>query len=266
MKIEQQLLLQEKADYDAKGLLETTQEAIVSTREARTVRETVTSTRSTTRNASRVIGRRGGDPLAQSFVIDEEDGMFITSLDVFFATKSDTIPVRAEIRNMVNGYPGQKVIPFAQKYLNPSSVNTSTDGSTATTFTFDSPVYLQEGIEYCIVLYSDSTDYTAYIARLGDKTIDSDRTVSKQPASGVLFKSANYRTWTPEQMEDMKFTLKKAVFDTSASGTLTLANASLPTKTLGTNPIRTFNGSGVIRVFQKNHGMHSSTDNVTIPV
>src|SRR6056300_1112985 len=266
-----------EADYDAKGLLETTQEAIVSTREARTVRQTVTSTRTTTRTASRVIATRqpdrggnggggggGGDPLAQSFMIDEEDGIIITSLDVFFATKSDTIPVRAEIRNMVNGYPGQKVIPFAQKYLNPSSVNTSTDGSVATTFTFDSPVYLQEGVEYCIILYSDSTDYTAYIARLGDKTIDSDRTVSKQPASGVLFKSANYRTWTPEQMEDMKFTLKKAVFDTSASGTLTLANNSLPTKTLDSNPIRTFNGSGLIRVFHKNHGMHSSTDNVTI--
>jgi hypothetical protein len=262
-----------EADYDAKGLLETTQEAIVSTREARTQRTSVTSTRSTTRSASRVIavqqqdtggGGGGGDPLAQSFMIDEEDGIFITSLDAFFATKSNTIPVRAEIRNMVNGYPGQKVIPFAQKYLNPSSVNTSTDGSTATTFTFDSPVYLQEGIEYCIVLYSDSTDYTAYIARLGEKTIDSDRTVSKQPASGVLFKSANYRTWTPEQMEDLKFTLKKAVFDTSSTGTLTLANNSLPVKTLDSNPIRTFNGSGLIRVFHKNHGMHSTTDNVTI--
>jgi len=122
-----------EADYDAKGLLETTQEAIVSTREPRTVRQTVTSTRTTTRNASRVIARRGGDPLAQSFIVDEEDGIYITSLDAFFASKSSTIPVRAEIRNMVNGYPGQKVVPFAQKYLNPSAVNTSTDGSTATT-------------------------------------------------------------------------------------------------------------------------------------
>ena len=257
-----------EADYDAKGLLETVQEAIVSTREARTVRQTVTSTRTTTRNASRVIATQqnegNGDPLAQSFVVDEEDGIFITSLDAFFATKSSTIPVRAEIRNMVNGYPGGKVVPFSQKYLNPSSVNTSSDGSTATTFTFDSPVYLQEGVEYCIVLYSDSTDYTVYIARLGDTVIGSDRTVSKQPTSGVLFKSANYRTWTPEQMEDLKFTLKKAVFDTSASGTLTLTNSTLPTKTLESNPIRTFNGSGVVRVFHKNHGMHSTSDNVTI--
>ena len=81
---------------------------------------------------------------------------------------------------------------------------------------------------------------------------------------GVLFKSANNRSWTAEQMEDMKLTIKKAVFDTSANGNLTLTNATLPTKLLKQNAIRTFNGSGVIRVFQKNHGMHSTTDNVTI--
>ena len=33
-------------------------------------------------------------------------------------------------------------------------------------------------------------------------------------------------------MEDMKFTLKKAVFDTSSTGTLTLTNDTLPAKTL----------------------------------
>ena len=262
-----------EGNYDAKGLLETTQEAIVSTREATTARSTVTSTRTTTRSASRVIAVQqqdtGGDsgsfdPLAQSFVVNEEDGIFVTSLSAYFATKSNTIPVKAEIRNMVNGYPGSKVVPFSTKWLNPSSVNTSTDASTATIFTFDSPVYLQEGVEYAIVLYSDSADYTAYIARLGDTVIGSDRTVSKQPAAGVLFKSANNRTWSAEQMEDLKFTLKKAVFDTLSPGTLTLANANLPTKTLASNSIRTFNGSGVIRVFHKNHGMHSTTDNVTI--
>ena len=165
---------------------------------------------------------------------------------------------------MVNGYPGPKVLPFATKWLNPSSINTSTDATTATTFTFDSPVYLQEGIEYAIVLYSDSTDYTAYVARLGEKVIGSNRTISSQPNIGILFKSANNRSWTAEQMEDLKFTLKKAVFDTSSTGTLTLVNDDLPVKTLDSNPIRTFNGSGVIRVFHKNHGMHSTNNNVII--
>ena len=257
-----------EADYSAKGLQETVRDVIASTREATVVRTTVSQNRNTTRVIRTVQieqnNGNGGDPLAQSFIIDENDGVFVTSINVYFATKSDTIPVRAEIRNMVNGYPGTTILPFARKYLNPSSVNTSADGSVATTFTFNSPVYLQEGTEYCIVLYSDSQDYTVYVARLGGTVIGSDRTVSKQPAMGVLFKSANNRTWSAEQMEDLKFTMKKAVFDTSSSGTLTLSNAVLPTKTLGSNPIRTFNGSGVIRVFHKNHGMHSTTDNVTI--
>ena len=165
---------------------------------------------------------------------------------------------------MINGYPGTVILPFAQKYLNPSSVNTSADASVATTFTFDSPVYLQEGTEYCFVLYSDSNDYQAYVARLGDTVIGSDRTVSKQPATGVLFKSANNRTWSTEQMEDIKFNLKKAVFTINSSATVTLANKTLPSKTLGTNPIRTFKNTGLIRVFHKNHGMHSTNDNVTI--
>ena len=38
-----------------------------------------------------------GDPLAQSFIVDEEDGIFITSLDAFFATKSSTIPVKQKL-------------------------------------------------------------------------------------------------------------------------------------------------------------------------
>jgi len=251
-----------EADYDAKGLLETVQEAVVSTREARTVRQDTTERRAIVRQTSTTIGRR--DPLAQSFLIEDEDGVFITSVNAYFATKSSTIPVKAEIRNMVNGYPGNSVVPFSTKWLNPSEVNTSTDGSTATTFTFNSPVYLKEKTEYALVLYSDSADYTVYIARLGDTVIGSDRTVSAQPNTGVLFKSANNRTWSAEQMEDLKFVMKRAEFDITSSGTLTLTNASLPSKTLDTNPIRTFNGSGVIRVFHKNHGMHSTSDNVTI--
>ena len=266
-----------EANYDAKGLLNTMQAVNISTRETETVRTTVNETRQITNTSRRTIDpppppqQQGGnegdpqpDPLAQSFMIDSADGCFITSVDAYFATKSTTIPVKAELRNMVNGYPGNQVLPFGRKWLNPVDVNTSTDGTTATTFTFTSPVYLKEETEYCLVLYSDSTDYTAYISRLGGTQIGSDRTVSEQPGGGVLFKSANNRTWNAEQMEDLTFNLKKAVFTTGTYATVTLANADLPVKTLKNNPIRTFNGSSDIRVYHKSHGMHSTTDNVTI--
>ena len=257
-----------EADYVARGLQETIRSVITSTRELQIRRTQVTDTRTTQRTRVNVRARpanmQNGDPLAQSFMVDKDNGMFVSSVEVFFATKSSTIPVRCEIRNMVGGYPGTEVLPFSVKYLNPSEINTSTDASTGTTFTFPSPVYLQEDTEYCLVLYSDSFDYTVYICRLGDKTLDSSRVVSQIPDLGILFKSSNYRTWTPEQMEDLKFKLNRCKFTTGTTGTVTFANKDVPTKTLATNPLTTFNGTGLIRVSHPNHGMLSTSDNVTI--
>ena len=53
---------------------------------------------------------------------------------------------------MINGYP-QTILPFAQKYLSPGSVNTSTDGTTATTFTFESLYLFKRGyrILFCFI-------------------------------------------------------------------------------------------------------------------
>ena len=84
-----------------------------------------------------------------------------------------------------------------------------------TKFVFPSPVYLHEDTEYCVIWYSDSFDYTAYICKLGERTLDSSRIVSKIPDLGILFKSSNYRTWTPFQMEDMKMKLNRCVFTTA---------------------------------------------------
>ena len=70
-------------------------------------------------------------------------------------------------------------------------------------------------------------------------------------------------TWSAEQNEDMKFKLRRAEFS-NVTGTVTLTNDTLPTRTLKNNPLRTTNSSGVIRVFHPNHGMHGTSNNVTI--
>ena len=49
---------------------------------------------------------------------------------------------------------------------------------------------------------------------MGETTLDGTRTVSRQPYAGVLFKSQNGSTYTADQNEDLKFTVKKAVFET----------------------------------------------------
>ena len=81
-----------EADYVARGLQETVRGASISTREARVVRTARTETRRIDRTI-RSVAQRNRDPLAQSFIIDETDGCFITSLTAFFASKSSTIPV-----------------------------------------------------------------------------------------------------------------------------------------------------------------------------
>ena len=253
------------AEYVARGLLNTVRDTIVSTREFRGVRTTVTDQQQVLRTSTRQVVQTVGwvDPLAQTFLTDEKGGVNLTSVDLYFATKDANIPVTVQLRNVVNGYPGNKILPFGEVTLNPSDVNISSDASVKTTFNFPSPVYIQDQIEYAMVVLSNSNDYTCYVARLGETAIGSSRTISKQPYAGVMFKSQNGSTWTSEPNEDIKFTMKRAEFS-NVSGTVHLANKELTAKTLEQNPIRTTNTSGVIRVFHKNHNLHDTNSCVTI--
>ena len=104
--------------------------------------------------------------------------MFVTGVDLYFETKDDSLPVTVELRNMVNGYPGQNVLPFSTKTLTPAEINTSTNGSALTTFTFDSPVFLESQQEYCFVVLSNSDKYHTYISRMGEKDLITSQTIA----------------------------------------------------------------------------------------
>ena len=254
-----------EADYVARGILESVQNTIISTREPRIERQATNENRSITRTSTRRSERTVGwvDPLAQTFMIDDVGGVFLTSVDLYFGTKDSNIPITVQIREVVNGYPGSVILPFSETTINPSSVNTSADGTVATTFTFSGPVYVQENVEYCFVVLANSNEYTAYVGRLGETVLGSDRTISQQPYAGVMFKSQNGSTWTAEQNEDIKFTLNRAEFS-NVIGRVTLCNDALPARKLRNNPIRTTQGSDIVRVYHPNHGMHSTSNNVVI--
>ena len=77
------------------------------------------------------------DPLAQSFLVEDDTGVFLTKCDVFFATKDDMdIPVVFQLRTMENGLPTQKIIPFSEIVIAPEDITTSADGSVATSIEF----------------------------------------------------------------------------------------------------------------------------------
>jgi len=271
-------------DYTAKGMIQQVQGTVVSTREGQIQRSTVNEATSiNVAVADRVVGstlenvvtqRQRGDPVAQGIYIDQEDGLFVTSIDVFFATKSSSAPVTMQLRTMINGYPTTTIIPFGSITKQAADISTSTDATTATTFTFPSPVYLQNATEYCFVMPCATPDYTIYTARLGQTTLDGSRLISKQPYLSSMFKSQNGGTWTPEQNETVKFTVKRASFTENTNANLTLVNDVIPALTLKTNPLQgnatagsgsTFGGNpAIVKVNARNHGLHSTANNVTI--
>ena len=253
-----------QAIYSATGILSTIQETIVATRNARVEVRNVSQTEATSRTDTRRTVVGWWDPLAQSFMPQAEGGEYITKIDTFFQGKDSTLPVTIQIREMYNGYPTTKVLPFATKTLEPSEVSISEDASVATTITFDEPVYVKDGIEYCIVLFTDSQKYLTWISRMGETDVGGSRLVSDQPYLGVLFKSQNNSTWTAYDLEDLKFTLYRATFDTSKTGAVTLVNDVLPVKELKENPIRTFAGLSKVKVAHNDHHMYSTNNNVTI--
>jgi hypothetical protein len=158
------------------------------------------------------------DPLAQSFLVEEQTGVFITKVDIFLRSKDDMdIPLVVQLRTMQNGYPTTRVLPFSEVVIDPADIILSDDGSIAQTIEFKSPVYLSGGTEYSVCLLSNSTKYSVYISRIGENDILSDTFISNQPYLGSLFKSQNASTWEPSQWEDLKFTLYKAQFLSSGS-------------------------------------------------
>jgi hypothetical protein len=260
-----------RANYRAEGVLETRQQTVHAVRNAELVEEQLTDNRVITQTAERVVADTGWyDPLAQTFLIEQRGGAFLSKVDIFFATKDTAIPVTLEIREVVNGYPGKRVLPFSKVTLQPEQVRLSSttvnlDGvavnsyDTATTFTFPSPVYVQENTEYAIVLASDSNNYKVWISQVGEQMPGTARTISEQPYLGSLFKSQNASTWTADQTQDLKFTIYRARFDTSVVGNVEYVNDAVPLQRLDIDPFETRNGSTKVRVWHRDHGMPSGS-------
>ena len=56
-----------------------------------------------------------GDPLAQTFIVDQEGGCFVTKIDLFFQEKDENLPVRVEIREVLMVIP-QEFYLLVEKY------------------------------------------------------------------------------------------------------------------------------------------------------
>ena len=203
------------------------------------------STRKQTMDTS--VNTQWVDPIAQTFTVDVNDyrdGLFLESVDLFFAGKDDYDPVTIELRPLLNGRPhGSHTIPFSRKTLDVNDVNVDINSpSVATKFSFSSPVYLAPG-DYALVIKCNSVDAQIWAAEIGSTDIITGEMIDRQPYSGVLFQPQNSSVAEVNQGLDLMFTLHKSVFSSSANesnstAVLDISNSSYGSSGLDASVIR----------------------------
>ena len=175
-------------------------------------------------------------PISQTFYIKSEhvsndNALFLKKIDLFFKSKpsrSDAGGVTVQLREVENGIPTTKVLPFSEVYLEVGDVNTSSSAETATTFTFSSPVVLTTDREYAfsVLADGDDPDYELWVSKTGGTDVSTSKKVTQDSDDGVLFTSTNGRTWEPVSDENIKYTLYRGNV-TATSGYVELTNKNV---------------------------------------
>ena len=154
--------------FYSQGDMDNTQEVTLSLRnarvetddsflETRTIGDSATASTSFTTGGgqtgeSRLTGEYT-DPLAQSFIVDDTSGVYLTSMDIYFerVPTDDNTPVTVQIREVELGTPSQRILAYSEVSKGPEEITVSNDASVATKFTFESPVYLNGQRELSLI-------------------------------------------------------------------------------------------------------------------
>lgn len=203
------------------------------------------------------------DPVAQGLQVINET--VVTAVGVFFKA-GDPIGdnLFLQIRDMVNGYPGQNIL--AQKNFTSSDLQAyiSDDSSKEFKVTFDTPVYLEGNTQYCFVVGGYSPNTRIWISTLGQEVVNMPGTIVQTPPTGQSsFRSLNGDTWNAEQTQVIKYNLYSANF-TAQTMKLVFENSQEQNNwPLDSNPFEFESASNQMRVYARDHGF-TENDRISI--
>ena len=218
---------------------------------------------------------RPWDPVGQGFFTFGTGGpIYISSIDLYFATADADIPVQLQIRKVVGGYPDIEFVdPAAVVDVAGSDVHCTGEDEGApwgpfgrpTNFKFKSPILLEADQQYCFVVQSNSNAYNLYTAKMGEESLETKKVIFEQPYSGTMYKSQNNFTWVVSQSETLKFRINKAVFDTSTPAKFVLGG-NTPTRMVPGTQLFTKTGSNkvIFRGFEQHGYTGSGIERVSI--
>ena len=203
----------------------------------------------------------GHDPIAQTFVVSATGGAFVTHVDLYFSEAGNR-PVTVELRTTNMNIPSTKIIPLSQVTKTPNKIKTSEDGSVATRFTFQAPIYLQDNEMYALVVKTDQPGCQLFVSEVGKEDILTGNIVTVQPLTGSLYLSQNSKEFEINPLLDMKFRMHKADFETNTVAQLQLRAQPPKRFALDENPFEVSTGTDIVRVHARRHGF--SADDIVL--
>ena len=234
--------------FVAQGLVQTQQETILSTRQVINKRRNVIGSRtdpSLIENLPVIVpdpGDGGGSAVpvlapnsdgcaAYSFVARtpyDEEGMFITSIDVFCAEKHPELGVWFEILEVDDtGQVTQNQVPFSAVWYTTDQVPISTDGKTnPLNIKFQSPVFLQKDKLYALAIHPEAINpnYYFWVSRIGQTDVNSNVPVNSRLYTGTFYTTNNGIVWQIVPDIDLTFKAYRASFDTNVDGVINLGS------------------------------------------
>lgn len=175
----------------------------------------------------------GPSCIAYTFRVDvppENEGTFLTSVDLFFQELHPELGFRVQIRELNSaGNITQNVLPYSEVWVsrkipngNGSSridnpiIKISENGSEATNIRFKAPVFVYNDTSYAIVISAENINPDTYlwISRLGETDLLTGQPVTSRPLTGAVFTTNNGVNWDIVPQADLKIKLYRAKFET----------------------------------------------------
>jgi len=234
--------------FVAQGLVQTQQETILSTRQVINKRRNVIGSRtdpSTIENIPLFVPVPRDPETNQPIYVDggvascsaysfltktpfNEEGLFITSFDVYVAQKHPELGVWFEILETNEaGQITRNQVPFSAVWFTTDQVPISTDGKTnPLNVKFSSPVFLQKDKTYALVIHPEATNpnYYVWISRIGETDVNNNVPVNSRLFTGTFYQTNNGIVWNIVPDVDLTVKMYRASFDTNVDGVVNLGS------------------------------------------
>jgi hypothetical protein len=159
-----------------------------------------------------------------------EEGMFLTSVDLFVSRKSRDYGIWIEIREMDSGQQiTRNQVPYSEVHFDdPDQIILSPNGITSPLrAVFKAPVFLMHNTQYALVIHpiNANPDTYLWVSKLGENDINTGQPIVDRRGFGTFYQTNNNTNWDIIPDVDMAVRFWRADFVENVDGVAYLGNS-----------------------------------------